>query len=51
MRLTVLVAPLAAVLVVLTSVLLATQLNTPSDPIQPALPVSRSVWRRPNIET
>jgi hypothetical protein len=37
-RMTVVIAPLAAVLVVLTSVLLATQLNTASAPARPASP-------------
>ncbi|UOZ08926.1 hypothetical protein [Amycolatopsis sp. WQ 127309] len=46
-RLTVLVAPLAAVLVVLTSVLLATQLNSAPTPVQPARPGRPFVLAKP----
>jgi hypothetical protein len=42
-------APLAAVLVVLTSVLLATELNTASAPVQPAKPGQELVLGRPQI--
>ncbi len=48
-RLTVLVAPLAAVLVVLTSVLLATQLNSVPAPLPPASPGQELVLAKPEV--